>query len=570
MISRDPSDQPNSHPCPRRVSGWTIRLTALVVAIGCSAGAFIGGLAGCGAPAPSLPSAAAPTQSLALPPHLFRKWPKPDLALVLSGSMHGYLLPCGCSRPQVGGLERRYNFVQILRSKGWPLAAVDVGDVAQLRGPVNLPNVQGLIKYRYAMKALKEIGYAAVGVGEYEAAQPLFGTLGEWALNEDKPRVVVANLLDASKNFPEQTRSWELAKIAGTDLTLGVAGLVGPTVAEKIKDPLVRFGGSKAALDAVLKEMDDKKVEFRVLLYQGSQTKSSDVKKGFAAEAVECAKAFPQFHVILCLSEEDEPSSEPVWVPNAAAGHKTLVAALGHKGKYVGVVGVNRTGKADAPFELRYQLVELSETFLTPKDKENAHPIVRMMEDYTRELKNNNYLSRYGQTKHRLQVAVKDVVPTYVGSDKCKKCHASAYEVWKGTEVGKGRPHSHAWQTLADAKHPANRQYDAECIVCHTVGFGYEGGFTDAAKTAHLKDVGCESCHGPGSEHAAKPNDKQWQALMNEWRAPDDEDAAAKAKRHDRIDHFCQTCHDIDNDVTWKDNAFPRKWKQIAHPTVPE
>src|SRR5262249_45536092 len=45
---------------------------------------------------------------------LFQGWPRPELVLVLSGEEHGYLLPCGCSRPQVGGLERRYNFVEQL------------------------------------------------------------------------------------------------------------------------------------------------------------------------------------------------------------------------------------------------------------------------------------------------------------------------------------------------------------------------------------------------------------------------------------------------------------------------
>ncbi len=556
-----PLDEP---PRPHPARGWRFRAGAVAAAV-----CLVAGLASCRDPRSPDRRVPAGASDRPWPAHIFRKWPKPDLALVLSGSMHGYLLPCGCSSPQLGGLERRYNFVQILRQKGWPVVAVDVGDVAQKEGPLRLPNVPGLLKYRYAMKGLKEIGYTAVGIGEYEASLPLFEALCEWSLNEPSPRVVVANLKDAETNYPGTTRKWELAKVRGTDLTVGVTGLIGPTVAEKMakrggKQVDQVFDPSRPALEAVLGEMAQKQVDLRVLLYQGSQRLPREPGHGWKAEAVALAEAFPQFDVVVCLNEEDEPSAEPVWVPNAAAERKTLVAALGHKGKYVGVVGVFRTEQKDRPFELRYQLVEMSEWFKTPEEQENGHPVARLLEDYTREVRDGKLLDKYGQLDHRLQVAVKGVTPTYIGSDKCKKCHDGAYTVWKNT------PHSHAYETLVvRAKHPSNRQFDGECIVCHTVGFGYRGGFVNAVRTPHLKDVGCESCHGPGSEHAANPTNKQWQALMNEWHAPEDEVPAAKTKRQERVEMFCITCHDADNDVTWKENAFERKWKRIAHPTVP-
>src|ERR1700736_2067243 len=49
------------------------------------------------------------------PSRLFYQWPrdhKPDLVLLLSGEQHGFIKFCGCSEPQYGGLERRYNFLQ--------------------------------------------------------------------------------------------------------------------------------------------------------------------------------------------------------------------------------------------------------------------------------------------------------------------------------------------------------------------------------------------------------------------------------------------------------------------------
>jgi hypothetical protein len=56
-----------------------------------------------------------------------------------------------------------------------------------------------------------------------------------------------------------------------------------------------------------------------------------------------------------------------------------------------------------------------------------------------------------------------------------------------------------------------------------------------------------------------------------QWRAPENEAPHEKAKRMDRIDQFCQKCHDVDNDVDWKHDVksgrggFERKWPQVQH-----
>jgi Cytochrome c554 and c-prime len=108
------------------------------------------------------------------------------------------------------------------------------------------------------------------------------------------------------------------------------------------------------------------------------------------------------------------------------------------------------------------------------------------------------------------------------------------------------------------------RQFDAECIVCHTVGFGYETGYKTEKDTPHLKNVGCESCHGPASEHVKKPNDAAWYPILNPWRPPQNETREQKKQRMLRIDRVCQECHDVDNDVKYK---FEKRWPEIAHPS---
>ena len=132
-------------------------------------------------------------------------------------------------------------------ARGWPVDAVDLGNVPQIvapSGPVGLPNIQGLIKYRYAMKAMAIMGYTAVGIGENEASMPLTKTLDEYALNNEKPHMVCANLKDRDAKYPGETAAWQLAMpIKGSDVTLGVTALVGPLEREQIKkkDPSVRL-----------------------------------------------------------------------------------------------------------------------------------------------------------------------------------------------------------------------------------------------------------------------------------------------------------------------------------------
>ena len=156
------------------------------------------------------------------------------------------MLPCGCSNPQVGGLERRYNFLQTLKAAGWPYVAVDLGDIPQRHGPAGLPNQQGLIKYFYSMTALKAMDYTAVAFGEYEVNLGLAHRPGRVRLESTtEPRVVVANLIDAEKNFPHADETWEAAVTVEASRSAST-GIVGPRTATTIKtltrgDKKVRF-----------------------------------------------------------------------------------------------------------------------------------------------------------------------------------------------------------------------------------------------------------------------------------------------------------------------------------------
>jgi hypothetical protein len=83
--------------------------------------------------------------------------------------------------------------------------------------------------------------------------------------------------------------------------------------------------------------------------------------------------------------------------------------------------------------------------------------------------------------------------PGYVGDDACADCHEDAVEFWKKTR------HAGAWKTLVDR----GQQFDYDCIGCHVTGWAEKGG-ANLAFNEPLRDVQCETCHGPASIHLAK------------------------------------------------------------------
>lgn len=100
-----------------------------------------------------------------------------------------------------------------------------------------------------------------------------------------------------------------------------------------------------------------------------------------------------------------------------------------------------------------------------------------------------------------LRTAVgKPLLGPYVGSQACAACHPGPTEQWKST------PHANAYASLIATK----RQFDQACFSCHVtgavaVGGGEVLGPTHPNQVGALSNVGCESCHGPGSAHVTDP-----------------------------------------------------------------
>ena len=392
---------------------------------------------------------------------------------------------------------------------------------------------------------------------------------------------------------------------------------MGPDLRDELK-PLEKFVSTDKVLPKALQAFADAGVEIGIILHHeypvvdkklapGIETELAIEKKRrelavkaaeYCAEARKKNKKIPEIHLMMVLTEQGEPSA--IMRPLGAGA--TQLIEIGHKGKYVGLLGVFADGKK---YRLQYQMVLMGPEWESKKGEEKDNAVITLMEKYNQDLKREDMLAKVSRSPHYNQIMPPNqagLKATYVGSERCSDCHSDAAKVWMKT------PHAIATETLEKLKHPSGRQYDPECMMCHTTGFKHPGGYNNyvvnlanwpakpeqapnakkiKAHNDNLRGVSCESCHGPGSEHVKNPTDAKLYQLINPY-APTPAERKLEVKAEDKTitadeakqlailfstrmgtmgRNLCTQCHDGENDVNWgqpgKDT--PDKWKQLIH-----
>lgn len=148
---------------------------------------------------------------------------------------------------------------------------------------------------------------------------------------------------------------------------------------------------------------------------------------------------------------------------------------------------------------------------------------------------------------------------TYVGAEKCKMCHRTEkqgqqFPLWES------RKHSKSFSALtsdkgkeiAQAAGVDNPAESPDCLKCHA---------PLAAKNAELKEegVGCEACHGPGSDYkkmsTMKDHAEAVKSGMTDYSTPD------------AIKKQCLSCHENAHESTFD---FEAAWEKVKHPKPTE
>jgi Cytochrome c554 and c-prime len=237
-------------------------------------------------------------------------------------------------------------------------------------------------------------------------------------------------------------------------------------------------------------------------------------------------EAVPLFDIV--ISGDAYQRYEPFFV---GVNNNILFAAAEHDGRFIGKIEV----AMDADGTVSRQSAEM-----IPIDQ-HYHPDPRLTE----------LIDLYLRDKGKLPKISKVLEKIYAGANRCNSCHAGEFAQWNATR------HASAMKTLRGRKmHNA-----PECLKCHTTAFGAPGGFTDLLVTAHLANVQCESCHGPGQKHMEE--EKRISALS--------EAEKLTAKRTEKLilrrdAKFCMECHDAKNDP---DFNFARDIRLVDHSTTP-
>lgn len=464
--------------------------------------------------APATPAKPVVAPSAEKVPKIIADWSKqpPVAILLISGEQDGYPDPCGCTDGQLGGVGRRYDLIEKLEAKHWPLVKIDLGNLIHYRGDSRGGLAQETIKFSILHKALAMMKYDAVALGPEDLKPGVLETLG-LLLNLKEPRFLAANVKAADKELGESIKATRYAK-AGF-LTLGITAVLDPGSYQTLQDAnaaLLEVKSPDEVLPGVLAELKEKS-QIKVLMVEGPRE-----------EAKRLAEKFPGFDIVVGTSESSDPDERP---ETLHGGKTLLISNLGKKGKHVGLVGF---------FPESNPKMQFRRVALDGKEFRQAEPMRLLVDkEYQEMLKAEGVVENFVRSNPGA---------TYLGAQACQSCHPKTFAKWATTK------HAHAYEALTNNPR-RNREYDAECISCHTTGFGYNSGWVSTEKTPLLKGNQCENCHGPGSLHADQPDNLAYRKYPMKM-------TAELADRN----LLCIKCHDEDNSPKFKFASF---YAQIYH-----
>lgn len=386
-----------------------------------------------------------------------------DLPVFFTCDTRGRIEPCGCFTGQYGGLTRLKTVLDAEAAAN--SLRVDVGDA------VGGHEDYDLMEYRYVLRAFAAMKYDALNIGGREA-QFTAAQLREIKQSSPVP-ILSANLTDKSTGRPIFDGYRIVQRGA---FSIGLIGVLDPRGFTETPGDGLAVGEMEPAIERCLAELRGK-TDLIVLLAFTDEASLSRL----AQEFFECR--------VILGGRVSQPAQELV------KENRSLVYFVTNESRALGILRL-QLAKGAAAQVTANEIRLLRDTI--PQDPS----FVAMMQDYREEVRHASLsLDDPGHLDADMVPGIR-AGAAYVGTEKCLDCHPGAAAIWKSSA------HAHGFATLITRKADA----DPRCIGCHTTGFGSPTGYRRAYHSDRLVDVGCESCHGPGSLHVRQ---KQGDTTVN-------------------------------------------------------
>jgi hypothetical protein len=482
--------------------------------------------------------------------------PKPSFTVFALAEVRGQIGPCGCTSDPLGDISRTSKLVLDARAAG-PTVFVDAGSLLYSKSPVP-PHLdaQEELKADLLMKTYsEELAVGALGLGPADLAK-----------GPEKTRVP-----RQAVNAPPGIATAPPALITSGGTQIGVFGVIAndtlagvvvtdPVAAGKAAVADLRRRGAKVIIGLVqastkkdaaklVREIGDVDLAVAGLGINAPEPERVEIEPqkvgtGWLVVPGNRGQVLSRLDVTV---RGDGPLVDAVGPGAAKAKLATLDRQLAAIDADLAKFAADKTADPTFVAQKRAERTELSAL----RDQLKAHPLtIPATGNYftLEQIRVNKTLACATSVHDRVtafyraageanvKAAGKLAVPapakghaSYVGSAACDDCHSDAVEFWKKTR------HTHAWETLVER----GQQYDYDCIGCHVTGWDKPGGSNLASLAdetrASLRDVQCETCHGPGSIHVAKGGEEKPPALQ---RGPAQDLCATQCHTKEHSDTF--------------------------------
>jgi hypothetical protein len=388
--------------------------------------------------------------------------PDQTVLVLFTGNTQAHLEPCGCFIGQSGGLPRRATAISGISDKGFSPLLVDLGGFLPLEPEPMKSDVFEQIALKtddetHALDQLRvQTTFTAMEMMDYDV---LVSTQPGANLSEDSVEQVLADyrfqlLAAPSKASSPAQRPYLIKTVGSKRIALIELRLL----------EIEQTASIPKNLDSLLSEVQAQ-ADIAII----SSHLQPKVNKRLAEK-------YPNISAIM---SRDTGETERV-------GNVLLTYCYPH-GKTLGALTlIDAAGGTSAAVE---QIALTEEVGDDPN-------VRQLLNDFYGQVASDPQLQVASHPLFSSEALEQDSNNSYIGSEACQECHRKEFDQWSHSS------HATAFNTLQIV----GREYYSKCVSCHVTGFGYSSGYEiGKADRAHLAEVGCETCHGPGKQHTYTP-----------------------------------------------------------------